>query len=97
MGIVATPAAAEPTFPRLMTGAELAEQAAIRLHPSRFEMGMRVRHEEYGEGTIVELSGNVNKRTATVDFDELGCKRFRLAYADLQIVEFSPPPAEPED
>lgn len=74
-------------FPRLMTGAELSEQAATRVHPSRFCEGMTVRHGEYGLGKIVQLTGDKMKRTATVDFDGLGCKRFRLAYADLEIVD----------
>ena len=80
------------SFPRLMTGADLEAQAAIRIHPSRFETGMRVHHEEYGDGTIVRLSGASNKRTATIEFDRMGRKRFRLAYANLQIVERPSPP-----
>ncbi|MCH2182444.1 MAG: UvrD-helicase domain-containing protein [Mariniblastus sp.] len=76
-----------PTFPRLMTGTELAEQGAARVHPSKFQVGMRVEHEEYGQGTIITLSGANLKRTATIEFDELGSKRFRLAFCNLQILD----------
>ena len=76
-----------PNFPRLMTGTELAEQGAARVHPSKFQVGMRVSHEEYGQGTIVTLTGNNLKRTATVEFEELGSKRFRLAFCNLQIID----------
>lgn len=79
-------ASGKPDFPRLMTGTELAEQAAARTHPLKFQLGMRVEHDEYGQGTIVELSGSNIKRTATVEFDGLGRKRFRLAYCNLQLV-----------
>ena len=79
-------ASGKPDFPRLMTGTELAEQAAARTHPLKYQLGMRVEHDEYGQGTIVELSGSNIKRTATVEFDGLGSKRFRLAYCNLQLV-----------
>ena len=69
-----------------MTGAEFAEKAAIKTQPSRFQTGMLVEHEEYGTGTITELSGNKMKRIATVNFPEQGIKRFRLAFCNLQIV-----------
>ncbi|MCH2178711.1 MAG: UvrD-helicase domain-containing protein [Mariniblastus sp.] len=76
----------KPTLSRLMTGAEFAEQAAAKTHPSRFETGMLVEHEEYGTGTITELSGSKMKRIASVDFTEQGMKRFRLAFCNLKIV-----------
>ena len=79
-------ASGKPDFPRLMTGTELAEQAAARTHPLKYQLGMRVEHDEYGQGTIVELSGSNIKRTATVEFDGLGSKRFRLAYCNLQLI-----------
>ena len=80
-----------PFQPKIFTGAELAEkqekmQSNIRLHPSNFQIGMKVEHVQYGIGTIVMLSGNESKKTATVDFPELGKKKFRLAFSNLQIV-----------
>lgn len=81
-----TPASDSPAgFPRLVTGAELAEQAATRIHPSRYRTGMQVEHPEYGVGTITALSGEKMKRTATIDFPRQGQRRIRLAFANLKI------------
>ena len=86
-------AATEPqaTFPRIVTAAELAaEQEAatshIRLHPESYKIDMDVEHPEYGIGTIVALTGEGQKRTATIEFAKLGKKRFRLAFCNLRAV-----------
>ncbi len=74
-------------FPRLVTGAQFAQEqeasAATRLHPDSFFIGMDVEHAEYGVGTVMTLSGEGQKRTATVDFKHIGKKRFRLAFSKL--------------
>ena len=77
---------------KIQTGAQLAEKQAampsqIRLHPDRFETGMKVQHAEYGVGNIVQLTGEGQKRTATIHFDSLGNKRFRLAFTNLSILD----------
>ena len=78
-------------FPRLMTGAQLAEKQATeqanRVHPDVFRLGMMVSHEKYGTGELVDLSGDGKKRVATVEFGDLGKKRFRLAHVNLTIVD----------
>lgn len=78
-------------FPRLVTGAQLAKEqetaAATRLHPSTFKVDMVVEHPDYGVGTIVSLTGDGQKRTATIEFPKLGKKRFRLAFCNLRIVQ----------
>ncbi len=78
------------SFPRLVTAAQLAEEQGnetfVRLHPSRFSIGMVVEHPEYGLGEIVDLSGDGQKRTATIEFEKLGRKRFRLAFCNLRLV-----------
>ena len=75
-------------FPRLMTGADLAkkQEAVTRHHPSMYQAGMAVQHEEYGDGVIESISGQNMKTTATVDFAHLGKKKFRLAFTNLSIV-----------
>ena len=80
---------ADNKFPRLMTGADLAKQqeAKTRHHPSMYREGMTVQHEEYGDGVIESITGQNMKTTATVDFPELGKKKFRLAFTNLEIVE----------
>ncbi len=77
-------------FPRIMTAADLARQQeseAIRPHPSLFQEGVGVEHDEYGLGVIENVSGKNLKRTATVRFQRGGRKRFRLAFSNLRIVE----------
>ena len=78
-------------FPRIMTGADFErkqqEQVAIRPHPLMYAVGMSVEHDEYGVGTIEKLSGKNSKRTATVNFQEKGLKKFRLAFCNLKIME----------
>ncbi len=83
----AVPDSASSGFPRLMTGTELAKQATDKIHPSRYHEGMRVNHDEYGNGTITQLSGSNFKRIATVEFDDIGSKRFRLAFSKLKIAK----------
>lgn len=77
-----------PAMPKIYTGAELEEmQTNVRVHPSAFEIGMLVEHLEYGIGKIVMLTGKDAKKTAEIDFPDIGKKRFRLAFTNLQIVE----------
>ena len=52
-----------------------------------FEVGVSVTHPEYGLGIIESISGNARKRTATVNFELVGQKQFRLAHCNLQIVD----------
>ena len=82
---------ANQTFPRIVTAAQLvAQQEAmtsnIRLHPESYRVGMDVEHPEYGIGTVVALTGEGQKRTATIEFAKLGKKRFRLAFCNLWAV-----------
>jgi DNA helicase-2/ATP-dependent DNA helicase PcrA len=69
----------------LTTGADLlAKHAQPRISPNVFRHGMTVEHPQYGGGTIIALSGNGPKRTATVRFFQDGQERkFRLIFSDL--------------
>ncbi|MCP4889550.1 MAG: hypothetical protein GY904_23455 [Planctomycetaceae bacterium] len=55
---------------------------------SVYREGTQVRHVEYGEGTIVDVSGRGPKRIARVKFEEEE-HSFRLAFAaeDLEVVD----------
>jgi hypothetical protein len=81
-----------PEFPKLITAAQLAEQRpdyqTTCAHPSCFQVGMAVEHDEYGDGVIVSLSGEGVKKMATIEFAGKGKKRFQLAFAKLRV---SPP------
>jgi DNA helicase-2/ATP-dependent DNA helicase PcrA len=46
--------------------------------------GERVRHPQFGGGTILELSGFGNDLKAVIDFDKTGRKKVVLRYANLQ-------------
>ncbi|MEO5511196.1 MAG: hypothetical protein ABIS27_11260, partial [Longimicrobiales bacterium] len=46
--------------------------------------GDRVRHPQFGGGTIQELSGFGNDLKAVIDFDASGRKKVVLRYANLQ-------------
>ena len=50
-----------------------------------FREGTRVKHDEYGEGVILEVSGRGPKRIARVEFED-GEHRFRLAFVKLEIL-----------
>lgn len=70
----------------LQTAAELMARKSTPL--SVYREGTQVRHVEYGEGTIVDVSGRGPKRIARVKFEEEE-HSFRLAFAaeDLEVVD----------
>lgn len=73
----------------LTTAAELlAKGDGSRVSPNLFRHGMTVEHPQYGSGTIISLSGNGPKRTATVRFfaDDQE-RKFRLMFSELTPVE----------
>lgn len=72
----------------LMTGADLLNgtRTAIELPPP-FEVGMTVRHPQYGLGRIVATSGATARRTVTVEFEGDDQRRtFIAARSPLQPV-----------
>lgn len=50
----------------------------------RIIKGARVRHPQFGAGTVVELAGAGADVRATIDFDDVGRKKVVLRYANLQ-------------
>jgi DNA helicase-2/ATP-dependent DNA helicase PcrA len=73
----------------LMTAADLlTKRQQPRISPNVFRHGMAVEHPQYGPGTIVALSGDGPKRTATVRFFQDDQERkFRLIFSDLTPAE----------
>ncbi len=69
----------------LVTAADLlAKNEQPRISPNVFRHGMAVEHPQYGTGSIIALSGNGPKRTATVRFFQDNEERkFRLIFSDL--------------
>jgi len=87
----------EPEAARVMTAAELLAGAtglsrdAVSndpVLPELFQQGMVVRHPERGLGKIIALSGEGEKRSATVQFFESPRKRrYVLVYSHLELVK----------
>lgn len=48
--------------------------------------GVRVRHEQYGEGVVTDLAGHGSTRTVRVRFPHYGVVAFRVQFAKLEIV-----------
>lgn len=73
----------------LMTAADLlAKSDKPRISPNVFRHGMNVEHPQYGPGSIIALSGDGPKRTATVRFFKDNQERkFRLIFSDLRPAE----------
>ena len=44
---------------------------------------MRIRHDKFGDGTIIDVSGTGGSMPVTVDFDIGGMQRFAADYATL--------------
>ena len=74
--------------PMLTTAAELAgEEPSVAVDPDAFHHGMVVRHPKYGLGRIVAISGQGERRKATVDFVSPSVrKQFVLAESRLRPV-----------
>ncbi len=49
--------------------------------------GARVRHEQFGYGTVRKLTGGARRARVVVDFDEAGRRRLSLAHTHLDVVE----------
>ncbi len=64
------------------------DQSAIRAARSEtpraeLKRGARVRHEQFGEGTILTMEGSGPEAKLTVYFDRIGSKKFIAKYAKL--------------
>ncbi len=66
----------------------LRDREAVRPRPtlegSSVSTGDRVRHQHWGLGVVVAISGSGDKAEATVAFDDQGKKRLLLAWAPLE-------------
>lgn len=84
--IKAIKARSKPT-PQISTASEWQTPTlpAERPPPQAFQHGSRVNHPDYGSGQIVALSGNGNKRIATVRFHDGVERRYILAFCPLQL------------
>ena len=58
-------------------------------HYSKIQEGQTVLHLKFGKGNVIKIDGGINKKIATIHFDDLSSpeKRIMLKFAKLQIVE----------
>jgi len=66
------------------------EESGLVLSPEVFfplKIGMRVRHPKFGEGRVKSVEGMDENQKATVVFQNVGAKRLKVRYANLEILE----------
>ena len=74
-----------PTAPyRSATAPKTVDLDFEPLPMTAFKVGMRIEHNRFGPGEILEISGNVPELKARVRFDELGEKLLLLKYAKMR-------------
>ena len=72
-------------IPKLETAAELDRRAGLGRPAITLTAGQRVRHAEYGEGTVAGVSGLGPRSVATVTFDgPAGTRRFIVSHGALE-------------
>ena len=64
----------------------VAERVCADHREGGFALGDRVRHRNFGEGTIIEFQGSGPRAMVRVNFDEVGSKLLLLAQAALHAV-----------
>ena len=75
------PALGEPTSRR---SAPAIDPDFEPLPMTAFKVGMRIEHNRFGPGEILEITGRVPELKARVRFDELGEKLLLLKYAKMR-------------
>ena len=53
----------------------------------QLKVGMRVNHNRFGQGKILEIDGLSDNKKAIIFFDGLGQKTLLLKFAKLEIIE----------
>jgi DNA helicase-2/ATP-dependent DNA helicase PcrA len=60
--------------------------AANRPHDGAFRAGERVRHKMFGDGLVLAIQGTGDDTNIMVNFNKVGMKKLKLAYAGLERV-----------
>ena len=66
------------------------EGSGITLSPEGFfqlKVGMRVRHPKFGQGKVTSVEGIDEDQKATIFFGNMGPKRLKVRYANLEILQ----------
>ena len=54
---------------------------------SKYQVGQRVYHKKFGEGTITKLEQEGNDIKVDLEFDKVGHKRLMAKFAGLEILQ----------
>lgn len=52
----------------------------------RYQLGQRVRHEKFGEGVVLQVSGEGGQERVQINFSTTGMKELMLSYAKLEVL-----------
>ena len=52
----------------------------------KFEKGMKIEHQRFGKGEIIQLEGDAGNQKALIDFSEFGKKTLVLKFAKLRLL-----------
>jgi DNA helicase II / ATP-dependent DNA helicase PcrA len=52
---------------------------------SKLEKGMKIQHQRFGNGKVLNIDGEAASRKATIEFDDYGTKQLILKFAKLRI------------
>ena len=72
---------------RTQTAPKAADSDFVPVDAEEIEVGMRVLHQKFGQGTVVKVEGIGPNKKASVDFDESGNKMLMLKFAKLSILK----------
>jgi DNA helicase-2/ATP-dependent DNA helicase PcrA len=57
------------------------------LYNGKLQVGMRVSHDRFGEGKVIDIEANApNNTKATIEFANYGKKQLLLKFAKLKII-----------
>ena len=63
------------------------QTGSISVGGQSFRIGASVRHNRFGEGTVVFLSGSGNEAQARIEFRDVGTKTLALGVAKLEVLD----------
>ena len=75
---------AGPSSPTSAAASRPVDPDFVPLPMTEFKVGMRIEHNRFGPGEILEITGTVPELKARVRFDELGEKLLLLKYAKMR-------------
>ena len=77
------------TSPRQASPSGSGHSAATKASAAKrsYKTQQRIRHPQFGEGTIIDISDAGSTVILSIDFDSVGVKRIAAGYVNLEIIE----------